>query len=181
MMKLSTILMCALALGLFSIRPADAELTEGTCDVEFHVEATMHKFTGTVTADPIAVKWDGTTASWDVQVEVEKMTTDKEKRDKEMFHMFHSAEHPHIVGQAEGVSLTELKDGDTFPINLTIGEETKELSATVSGVRQGEENGLEMTVSFDVSLKEYGLVPPKVLFLKVHDIVRIDAAYQFKP
>ncbi len=180
-MQRNTMWIFAVAMGLMAVRPAAAELTQGTCEVAFHVSATMHKFTGTVTGDPISLKWEGSAASWDAQVEVEKMTTDKKKRDKEMFHMFHSTEHPHIVGHAEGVALSELKDGDTFPVRLTIGEESHELSASVSGVAPQEDGGLALTVSFEVSLKEYGLVPPKVLFFKVKDIVRIDAAYTFVP
>ena len=169
-----TIFTTVMALGLAAGLPA-TQAGETTCDIEFHVSATMHKFTGTVQSEPIT-QIEGSEA-WTVQVDVEKMTTDKKKRDKEMWHMFHSDEHPQIVGSTSA-ELGALGEADTFPVSLTISGETRELTATVSSVETSDD-GVAVTVSFPVSLADYGLVPPKVMFFKVHDEVLVDALFRF--
>ena len=181
MKRINTALLWALAAWPVAIQTLAADLAQGTCDVAFHVAATMHKFTGTVASDAVVLHWQGESAAWDAQVEVAKMTTDNEKRDREMRHMFGAEDHPYIVGHAEDVMLETLKVGDTFPFTLTVSGETRDLSATVSAMEELEEGGRAVSVSFDVSLKEFGLTPPKVLFFKVKDRVRIDAAYRFMP
>ncbi len=172
--------LAALAVCALPMIAARAAASSGTCDVKFHVGATMHKFTGTASCDPVALQWKDDKATLDAQVEVVKMTTGNPKRDKEMVHMFNAGANPLIKGHAAGVAFQALKAGDTFPFTLEISGQAREMTARVESVENGE-GGEALKVAFDVSLKAFGLAPPKVLFFKVHDIVRVEADFQLAP
>ena len=181
MRKMTMTWLFALAALALPMRTGLAELVAGTCDAKFRVNATMHRFTGSASCDPIALQWQDGKATLDAQVEVVKMITGNTKRDKEMFHMFNAEAHPYIKGHAAGVALKEVKVGDTFPFTLAMSGQSRELTATVTAVENLEGGGKAVTTSFDVSLKDFNLAPPKIMFFVVFDIVHVDADFRFSP
>ena len=173
-----TSLCLALSVLLTASTTAFSQALNGKADIEFKVSATMHGFPGTVTSEPLVLERTGDQAKLEVAVPVEDMTTGNAKRDKEMHHMFRAEEHAFIKGHASIDSLKGVQDGATLPFTLTIAETEKEMMAEVSDWRLGDQ-ALSFTVTFPVSLKDYDLKPPKILFFKVHDTVNVTARFSF--
>ncbi|MGE5663505.1 MAG: YceI family protein [Deltaproteobacteria bacterium] len=167
----------------------------GTCDNRFRGSSTLHDFTGKVRCQPFSVGLenaaDGKTGirATEVAVLVGEMDTDNGSRDRQMRQMLRSDRFPRIRGAFRNIDPDRIRGelrrgpeaGIPLDFTLTIRDVERPVHAIAGNFREAGS-----TVTFDVdyslSLKEYGLVPPKALFglFKVDDKITVKTAVRLE-
>lgn len=175
--------------------PAWAGGWNGTCENRFRGTSTLHDFAGDVRCQPFTVAVetaaDGKTniREAEIVILVAEMDTDNGSRDRQMREMFRVDRFPRIRGTFRNIDpetfRKELRRGSEAGVpldfTLTIRDTERTVHAVAGNFRQAG-----ATVSFDVdysvSLKEYGLVPPKALFgiVKVGDKIAVKTAVRLE-
>lgn len=161
---------------LASLFSAQAETWLGTAEVQFKGYSTLHDFTGTVSA-PLKVIVNGEKGARTVRatsdVEVRRMSTQDEARDKNMMIMFNAANFGLLKVVVPETDEATLKKG-TMPIALTIAGRSGKVTAAVTKISEGA-NAVSFDLAFPVSLMAFQLDPPKVLggLIKVKDTVDV--------
>jgi hypothetical protein len=170
---------------------ASAGEWKGTCEISFLGTSTLHDFNGNVRCRQFKLtEADGPGGgallhTSGVEVPVGEMDTGNESRDRQLRNMFRSAEYPVLRGSFKDISpegfrqeLGKSPEGKrSFDFLLKIRDIERSVHAVASGFR--EEGGrVSFVLDFPVSLKEYGLKPPSVLFgaIRVGDRVSVRAA-----
>lgn len=186
-------LLFACALLLLPYGPAFASV-HGSITVSFEGTSTLHSFTGTlpaVTFDARATPVSpGEKQTWDADVEVPvaTMTTDNDRRDRNMREMFEADRFPHIKAAIRGIDPDQLRlngaGGDaarrSLLFDLTIRNVTYPLVARVSNWQEGADHA-SFDVDFDLSLKRFDLkAPTALLFIRVGDRVAVHAAVSIR-
>jgi len=166
------------AVFVFVIPPAMGAEVGGTLDVTFTAESTLHRFEGHANGIPYVARSPADRDQWSAEIvlPVESLTTENRLRDHNMRAMFDVENYPRIVAALRDVR----PDGDSrqagkldaIEFQLTIDGVTRHVRAAISDWhRAGGE--VRFDASFTVSLHEFGLVPPSVLFVKVADTVAV--------
>ncbi len=169
-------LLLALLPLLASLLSAHAETWLGTADVKFKGYSTLHDFTGTVSA-PLKVTVNGEkgarTVSATSDVEVKRMSTKDDARDKNMMLMFNAAKFGLLKVNVADTNEAVLKKG-TMPIMLTIAGNSGKVTGVVSNITENA-SAVSFDLAFPVSLAAFKLDPPKVLggLIKVKDMVDV--------
>ncbi|MCB1229516.1 MAG: YceI family protein [Verrucomicrobiae bacterium] len=165
---------------------------DGTCDVTFKGDSTLHDFEGTVTTKPFTVTISGidqpatAAVSSKITAEAKKMDTDNDKRDEKMYETLEVGTYPEIE-----VEVTNLKAAETKPVSengfprptiipfvLKLKGKEHHLTGKVTDWKHDADT-IDCTVAFVVSLKAADIKPPSVLGLvKVKD--EIDVAAHLK-
>lgn len=162
---------------------AHAETWVGSSDVKFKGYSTLHDFTGTVSA-PLKVTVTGEkgarTVSATSDVEVKRMNTKDDARDKNMWAMFNAAKFQFIKVSVANASEAALKKG-TMPVTLTIAGNSGKFTAAVTNISESA-GVVSFDLSFPVSLAAYKVAPPKVLggLISVKDNVDVTARVTLK-
>ncbi len=171
-------LLLALVALLVVALPAYGAGARGSLDVTFTGSSTLHGFEGRVEDIPYVARSgdDGDGWSVDIAVPVESLDTGNGVRDHKMRSMFDAEHFPHIGATIRGARFVVV-DGrvavpETIELDLTIRDITRRVRAVVSGVHQVGEQ-LSFEAGLQISLHEFGLVPPSVLFVKVADAVDV--------
>jgi len=166
----------------------------GTCRVTFSGESTLHDFSGTVDAEPFTVSISSSSdlanarASRHVEVKAAGMNTDNKKRDKEMHKCMEVKTFPEIVVDLSDLPVSDTKpvlDGPVprptvIPFTMTLKGREHQLTGKVSNWIYNDDS-VDCTVSFPVSLAKSGITPPSVLGLvKMKDEIQVTAALHLK-
>lgn len=177
---------------LLSAVPAWAGKIEGACDFRFLGTSTLHDFSGKVRclpfATPIVTGGKGETIipGMDVAVPVDEMDTGNKERDRQMREMFGSDRFPMIHGilrniDADGIRMAAAKEGRAvLDLSLRIRDVERRVPATVTNLRE-EGDHVRFDVEFPVSLSDFGLKAPSVLFIiRVGDKVTVRGNVELK-
>ncbi len=162
---------------------AQAEAWLGSADVKFKGYSTLHDFTGTVSA-PLKVSVSGEkgahTVSATSDVEVKRMNTKDDARDKNMWAMFNATKFQFIKASVANADERTLKKG-TMPVALTIAGNRGNVNAAVTNISESA-SSVSFDLSFPISLAAYKLAPPKVLggLISVKDNVDVTAHVTLK-
>lgn len=164
--------------------PVCAGEIRGGCDLRFDATSTLHDFSGKARCLPFLAELSGARSGpavidrVDLEVPVDEMDTGNGVRDAQMRDMFQSDRFPRIRGVVRGIDVDAVrqavaKEGRAgLDLVLKIRDVERTIPAAVTGLR--EEGGhVEFDVKFPVSLKDFGLKPPRFLFIRVHDRVEI--------
>jgi hypothetical protein len=168
---------------------------KGTCDLRFTGTSTLHDFTGNVHCRQFTLTAADGPGGKEllrasvIEVPVSEMDTGNNSRDRQLRDMFRSVEYPVLLGSFKDISpevfrqeLGKSPDGKrSLDFLLRIRDIERPVHAVASGFR--EENGrVSFALEFPVSLKEYGLKPPTVLFgaIRVGDKVTVRAAVRLE-
>ncbi len=181
---------------------ATALTLEGTCDIRFFGESTLHGFDGQAPCQPFTLTSDGESGANEekavasegesgksgiirqpvVKVLVGEMDTDNSSRDKKMYAMFEQDKYPEIQGLFADldpdVILPQLQATETVAGSLEFNLRIREISLPV----QAEISDLVVTperilfvMEFPLSLASFQLKAPSVLgFIRVDDQVRVE-------
>lgn len=164
--------------------PASTGEIRGGCDIRFLATATLHDFSGTASCLPFSAelaRGPGGTAvisSVELQVPVDGMDTGNADRDAQMRDMFQRDRYPRIHGTVRDIDVDAVrramaKDGGAvLDLVLRIRDVERRIPAAVTGLRE-QGNRVELDVEFPVSLKDFGLKPPRILFIRVRDRVEV--------
>lgn len=177
---------------LFFSAPAWAGRIEGNCDFRFLGTSTLHDFSGRVRCQPFAAGMltgesrETTIPEADVDVLVDEMDTGNKDRDRQMREMFGSDRFPKIHGKVRNVDVKGIREATArdgkavVELSLRIRDIEKRVPATVTNLREEAEH-VRFDVEFPVSLKDFGLKPPSVLFIiRVGDKVNVKGNVDLK-
>lgn len=172
--------------------PAWAGRIEGTCGFRFQGTSTLHDFSGKVGCLPFAagIVTDETRKTiipgMDVEVPVDGMDTGNNDRDRQMREMFESDRFPKIHGTVRNIDVDAVRnaaarDGKAvLELSLRIRDVDRQVPATVTNLRE-EGNRVRFDVEFPVSLSDFGLKAPSVLFIiRVGDKVIVKGNVELK-
>jgi len=182
-------ILTSMTMFLLLATAASALTLDGSCDIQFFGQSTLHGFDGQVACQPFTLKSEGETGGYGVirqpviTVLVGEMDTDNSSRDKKMHAMFEQDKYPQIQGlfadldpeailqQLHAVDETQGQLGFDLrirEINQRVQSATRDLVVTAEQI--------SFTMEFTLSLTSFQLQAPSVLgFIKVDDQVQVVA------
>ncbi len=157
--------------------PAGAAELHGTIQVRFAASSTLHDFDGVAPPVDYVAKQEpdgGWNAS--IAVPVDLLDTGNALRDSNMRKMLDAEHYPTIGGSLHGVRVETLRAAEPTPleIELTIRDVTRRLQVPASNWRESADGKATFELSFEISLHQFGLEPPSILFVEVADGVHVD-------
>ena len=160
------------------VQVADAkEEFRGQCYSEFIGSSTQGSFSGHVESQPFtAVSNDSLNKgiSYDVEVVVEKMTTNHASMDKKMYRMFKSDSYPIIRGSFQDVDLFNQKE---LSFLLVIQDTSNPIKGKILNLNNNGEK-ISFTLEFEVSLKRFHLKAPSFFgIMRVSDTVSVKSNF----
>jgi hypothetical protein len=181
---------------------ATALTLEGSCDIKFFGESTLHGFDGQAACQPFTLSSEEKTGASDgeggaseaktgqsgiirqpvVKVLVGEMDTDNSSRDKKMYAMFEQDKYPEIqvlfADLDPDVILQQLQVSETVPGSLEFDLRIREISMPVQAVVRDlvvTPERFLFVMEFPLSLASFQLKAPSVLgFIRVDDQVRVE-------
>lgn len=168
---------------------ASAGMIRGECDLRFLGSSTLHDFGGSARCLPFSSEWrtdaGGKTVlpAVEVEIPVGGMDTGNKSRDEQMRKMFEEERFPRIRGTARNVDVDAMrkaaaKGNAALDLALRIRDVERTVHASVTGLRE-EGDGVRFDLEFPVSLKDFGLKAPSVLFvIRVGDGVRVKGNFR---
>jgi polyisoprenoid-binding protein YceI len=157
--------------------PAFAGELRGTLDVAFTGASTLHDFGGWANEIPYVARSQASDGCWgaEITVPVAALQTGNGLRDRNMRSMFEAEKHPLIVAVIRDLDPQRLEEAGgprEIPLDLTIRDRTKPVRAIVSNWHR-DDSGVSFDASFNVSLRDFDLEPPSVLFVEVANDVAV--------
>jgi len=185
MKNVARLLPSALALCILAVLPGLSlaqETYTGEADVSFDGKSNLHGFSGTVNNVPLKVQVTGSEGaeklSMSTTVTIKNLTTDNNKRDKEMWKMFGYGDHPLMTVKVSGAPLdTAYPSGNKpgkLPVTLVVQGKTTQVTGTTHNLKETAKGG-SFELRMDLSLEDMGLKAPQTLLLKVRDEVKVSA------
>jgi polyisoprenoid-binding protein YceI len=171
-LSLHVVVLFSAACGL--ARGAEARQLPAQADIRFQCTSTLHDFEGAVPAQPFVLSLSSSN-TWSAQaaVVVWQMNTASEGRDRNMWKMFGTNNHPLIRGEVKPSVAPPA--GTNVTLTLTIRDQKRDLSVQIIGWTEDAE-AVRFHAAWDVSLKQYGLKPPTVMgIIRVGDNVHVEA------
>jgi len=188
-------ILAGMAVFLLLAATATALTLEGSCEIRYFGESTLHGFDGQAACQPFTLTNEGKSGANEgesgksgiiqqpvVKVLVGEMDTDNSSRDKKMSAMFEQDKYPEIqilfADLDPDVILKQLQTTETVPGSLEFDLQIREISQPV----QAEIRDLVVTperilfvMEFPLSLASFQLKAPSVLgFIRVDDQVRVE-------
>lgn len=169
--------------------PASAGEIRGQCDIRFLASSTLHDFDGAVRCLPFTANLEkdetgrSTIPLVQVEIPVDEMNTGNRSRDAQMRKMFGSDRFPRIRGTVQNIDVDAVRKAsaeEKAEMNLTLRIRDAERTVRAEVTRLIEEgNGVRFDLDIPVSLKDFGLEPPSVLFfIRVRDAVRVKGNFR---
>lgn len=172
---------------------ASAADLKGNCEIRILGTSTLHDFTGAVRCQPFPVKLvrgsDGSTMipAVDIAVLVDEMDTQNKSRDKQMREMFQSGKFPRIQASLADLDADRIRQGmrkdksgkGTVELSLKIRDIERRIHAAIGNLRETP-GRVSFDAEFQLSLKDYNLKPPTVLFgaIRVGDRIMVNATFR---
>ena len=182
-------ILASMTMFLLLATAAPALTLDGSCDIRFFGQSTLHGFDGQVACQPFTLNSEGEAGKYGVirqpviTVLVGEMDTDNSSRDKKMHAMFEQDKYPQIQGLFADLDpeaiLQQLHAVDETQGQLEFDLRIREInqrvqSATRDLVVTAEQ--ISFTMEFTLSLTSFQLQAPSVLgFIKVDDQVQVVA------
>jgi hypothetical protein len=181
-------ILACMAILLLLATTATALTLEGSCDIRFSGQSTLHGFDGKVACQPFVLtseneaEKNGIIRQPAVKVLVAEMDTGNSGRDKKMHAMFEQGIYPQIQGLFADLDpdrvLQQWQAVDAAPghleFNLRIREISQQVEAEVSNLLVTPEQ-ISFAMKFPLSLASFKLQPPSVFgFIKVDDLVQVE-------
>lgn len=160
----------------------------GSADVKFKGYSTLHNFEGKVKDVPLKVTVAGEKGNRIVNatsnVPVKEMSTANNDRDRSMWDMFNETQFKVIkveVSNAQEKALKPRGKPGSMPITLSIARKRGSVIGAVTNVSETPTD-VSFDLSFPVSLKAFGLEPPKAVggLVSVRDTVDATARITLK-
>ncbi len=169
-------------------RPVRAAAWNGSCDIHFQGTSTLHDFAGDAPCRPFRVDVETSPEGKaiirgaEVAVPAAGMGTGNGSRDRQMRRMFDSGRYPVIRGMFGRIDPESMRrqllasPGGKAPLDFTLAIRNVERPVhAVAGNFRERAGEVSFDVDYDLSLSDFGLVPPTVLFglVKVADKVAV--------
>lgn len=144
---------------------------------EFTSSVPLHSFTGT--SDLLAGRIDLGDGTVDFFLDLETLETGIGKRDKDMRKTLETDEYPFASFYGRFVSPVDSTSSAEQPVRVTgaFSIHGVEREIEVDGTVQRTAEGLRVRAEWPLNLRDYDIVPPRLLIVKVDEVqrLRIDA------
>lgn len=181
-------ILASMTLFLLFATTAPAMTLEGSCDIRFFGQSTLHGFDGQAACQPFTLNSEGETGKYGImrqpviKVLVGEMDTDNSSRDKKMHAMFEQDKYPQILGLFADldpeVTLMQLKAADEAAGQLEFDLRIRAINQRVQAVTRDlvvTPEQISFVMEFPLSLASFQLKPPSVLgFIKVDNQVQVE-------
>jgi len=182
-------ILASMTLFLLLATAAPALTLDGSCNIRFFGQSTLHGFDGQVACQPFTLSSEGGAEKIGIirqpviKVLVGEMDTDNSGRDKKMHAMFEQDKYPQIQGLFADldadVLLQQLQTEDETPGQLEFDLKIREIKQRVQAATRDlvvTAEQISFTMEFTLSLTSFQLQAPSVLgFIKVDDQVQLEA------
>jgi|AntRauTorckE6833_2_1112554.scaffolds.fasta_scaffold33174_2 polyisoprenoid-binding protein YceI len=150
--------------------------------VKFTSEVPLHTFSGE--SDKLAGMIDFKENIIDFFVDLNTLETGNGKRDRDMLETLNADQHPFAEFSGEMEPITEVPlPGEKITVTASgtfiINGVSNEL--TLEGSLQNENDILILEASWDLSLADYNIEPPGILFYRVNDIQKLEIKVKLEP
>jgi polyisoprenoid-binding protein YceI len=165
----------AVAVATLASTPCAAGEIGARLEISFAAKSTLHDFEGSASQITLVMtpeSGDEDLWSADVEVPVATLDTGSDSRDENMREMFDAEHFPTIRAALRNVDPDTARETRKLPFMLIIRDVEHETIAAVSNWR-GDDEEISFDVSFDISLEQFGLDAPGVLFIRVADRVTV--------
>ena len=145
---------------------------------EFTSKVPLHTFTGS--SENLVGQVDLSKKTVDFYIDVTTLKTGNKKRDKDMLITLESKEYP--FAEFFGTLLSEFDPANPAVQPVTVEGDFKihgvTRKITVEGTLQKTPQGLTVNANWQINLKDFNIVPPSLLIMKVDEVqdIRIEAA-----
>jgi polyisoprenoid-binding protein YceI len=157
----------------------------GTSEIKFSGTSTLHKWSGSVSAEPFVAKVMMSDASKptalkaQVVVKVSKMDTKNEERDEKLRVNMKAGDFPLVTGSFDTMFDKVMNSGAAtpshLPFKLTLLGKDQQVNATISNWSL-ENDVATFDLDFDLSLKACGIEVPSVAYvIRVGDTIKLHA------
>ncbi len=169
-----------LAASAILLQPAArAGHVTATADILFSGSSTLHDFEGKASLQPFVASFTEDQETGGLQVtaqaslNIEDMTTENNKRDKNMFKMFDLEHFQLITGELPETAIRS--EGSTQTrLHLRIRNVEHDVDATISNLQRNG-NQISCSMTFPVSLKLFDLKGPSVMgLIRVDDLIDVE-------
>lgn len=178
-MSLASSIRLAAFLLLFSAATAGAESIVGEARVELHGTSSLHEFDGHAPAVRVQLQPSGAHWAGSVALPVTSLSTDNSLRDSRMYSLLRSEQFPEIRARFGDIDPEAVRRSRQLSFELSIAGVEQRVVSRLSEWTE-EADGLRFVSEFDVSLKQFQLEAPTVLFVTVSDTIRIRVAVELK-
>lgn len=148
---------------------------------EFDSSVPLHSFTGT--SDHLVGKISLQDSTVDFYVDVNTLKTGIGKRDNDMLSTLEADKHPFAEFFGKLTSEVNLNSNEpqeaTVEGEFTVHGVTNDI--TIDGTLQKTDEGLEVNASWTMSLEDYEIEPPGILFYRVNDKIDISISATLPP
>lgn len=144
---------------------------------EFTSSVPLHTFTGT--SDQLVGRIDLATGTVDFYLDLETLDTGIGKRDKDMRETLETGRFP--FAEFFGTLTTPFDPSSRGPQPVRVQGTFKlhgvEREVEIEGTLQQTADGLTVEAAWNINLDDYGIVPPRLLVIKVDEVqaIRIEA------
>lgn len=148
---------------------------------EFDSSVPLHSFTGT--SEQLVGKIDLTDSTIDFYLDVHTLKTGIEKRDEDMLETLEAEQHPFV--EFFGQLTSSFDSSSTEPQDVTVEGDfsvhgnTNHIS--IDGTLQKTDEGLKVTASWTISMEDYDIEPPGILFYRVSEEIPISISATLPP
>jgi polyisoprenoid-binding protein YceI len=165
----------AITAAMLASTPCAADEISARLEINFAAKSTLHDFEGSASQITVVMTAEpGDTGLWstDVEVPVATLDTGSDSRDENMREMFDADHFPTIRAVLRNVDPDAVRESRKLPFVLVIRDVEHETIAAVSNWR-GDDEEVRFDISFEISLKKFGLEAPGILFIRVADRVTV--------
>ncbi len=145
--------------------------------VAFHSKVPLHDFTGE--ANTLIGSIDFSEGVVDFYVDLETLKTGNRKRDRDMRRTLNTEEHPFAsfygtLGNLE--QLASAGTGDVLDVLVTGAFSVNGISRDIEvpGTITLQDGSISVEAAWEILLDDYEVVPPRLLFMKVDEVQRLE-------
>ncbi|MCJ8346409.1 hypothetical protein MJH12_12775 [bacterium] len=161
----------------------------GVVDANFYGSSNVHQFEGSVQSKKFKIhrSKEGDLLAFQVNFNILEMSTANNKRDQNMYKMFHSNQFSQMIGNFQNFPLEKILQNvhqDTVlkvPFDLNIKGFDQKLEALISNISHNNHT-LSFELNFEISLSKSKLKAPRAMFglIRVADQVQVKTIFSLK-
>lgn len=176
---------------LLCLHPLEQSTTPAVADTIYFSDEGYTKFTSSVPLHTFSGESDKLIGMIDFEknvidfyIDLNTLETGNGKRDRDMLETLNAEQHPFAEFSGKLEPMTELpaigeEKTVTASGNFSINGLTSDL--TVEGTMQNQNGTLILEAAWEISLSEYNIEPPGILFYRVNDIQEVEIRVSLKP
>ena len=161
--------------------PADAQVIDGRCTVQFFATSTLHDFEGSAPCALLAIDPPDANGAYSARAEVAvaQLDTRISARNKKMREMFEAKRFARITASFDRLDPNALRRGSGVPFRISIHGVERSVAPVLSGWSEAPGKSARFRAAFALSLRDFGMEPPVAMgFIRVDESVKVEVAVE---